>query len=163
MYKIKKIVFYSTLIVALQPFCFSSPHRFEDVLKKSRKPEPQKQGPGLGEMAEAATVILGAIELICRGYRYCCPSEEQKLRNNEASQEIEILEAKQALNASLAAHAQEEKNCNGIPFACEAAANKYAALAGFDALEKVLEEFRRAIGQKQHVACGIKRIATQDL
>jgi hypothetical protein len=155
MYGIKKLFFYSTLIIVFQPFCFGLPLT-GDALRKSRIPEPQKQSPGLGEITGAVVAVSTVIELICKGYNYCHPSEEQELRNREAAKEMEILKAKQALNASLAAHAQEEKNCNGIPCACEAAANNYAALAGFDALEQVLEEFRRATGYKQHVACRIK-------
>lgn len=79
-----------------------------------------------------------------KGYLYFFPDKEKQLREEEASRKLNILKAEKELYKSLVAHAREGKNYRGIPDACEEAANKYAAVAGFDSLGKMIEEFKRA-------------------
>lgn len=82
---------------------------------------------------------------VCGVKNYFFPNKEEQIHEKEVSKRLNILKAEDELYKSLVEHALEEKNYRGIPRACEAAANKYAAIAGFDALEKILEEFRRAV------------------
>lgn len=83
---------------------------------------------------------------------FCFPSTEEKLHKKELSTKLQILNAKEELYQSLAAHAKEEKNSRGIPCACEEAANKYATVAGIAALGEIEEEFRREYCNKTTLA-----------
>ena len=103
-------------------------------------------------------VAIGAgVYLVYREFKklghYCFPSKDEQLHEKEVSKKLNILKAEGELYKSLVAHAREGKNYRGIPDACEEAANKYAAVAGFDALGKMIEEFKRATDGESLAHC----------
>ena len=93
-------------------------------------------------------VLLGSMAFVCwKAKQYFYPSNEEKIRELESSRKVKILFAEDELCQSLALHASEKRNSSGIPCVCEDAAKSYAAVAGFDALSKKTEEFKRATTQ----------------
>ena len=208
MNNIKKVVFYSILILTAQPLCIYCGHakiskeekdflkskaRYEQAeailkqrkteeLQQNQKTSPKEKRGGVGSdlgknagerfsenLKESSKILketsdnlkktsenckdsvttltkVGVVIFVCHevknGINYFSP--DKKLERIKASQEIEIIALEEKLRGSLTLHAQEEKNYRGIPAACEVAANKYATVAGFAALEKILEEFRQA-------------------
>lgn len=97
-------------------------------------------------VAAAATATYYGVKKTGDLLKWCWPdtfeNKEELFRRKRAVRNIEILDLEKKLSDSLARHAFEETNQMGIPCACAEDANKYAAVAGLKALEKIVEEFK---------------------
>lgn len=158
-YMFKKCLFLILLITVSRSLAVHAGEPFADISAKSiytfLKAERAKANVE-AEIASTAfariqtalsllAVIQGGYDFSCFVKSYVYPNEEEQYHKENIIKYLKVIKAEEELYECLIRNAHEKKNEDGLPISCKEAAKAYETVAGPEALNKTIEEFKCAV------------------